>query len=109
MVESKFNSLKRGYKLLKKIIGMCAVATLLSGCFIAPIALIGPASSGFSTASIIQSTISSYANHVVKENTGKTITQHVLDKTYTIRKEDLKLGFQATYTQTKLILPKNKP
>ena len=44
----------------------------------APLALIGPASSGFSTASLIQSGISTGANYVVKKSTGKTITEHVL-------------------------------
>ena len=61
---------------------MLLIVTLglnLSGCFIAPLALVGPAVSGFSTASIIQSGISSGANYMVKQSTGKTIGQHVFD------------------------------
>ena len=45
----------------------------------APIALIGPAASGFSTASIIQTGITQTANYVVQKNTGKSIAQHTLD------------------------------
>jgi len=48
----------------------------------APIAFIGPVTSGFSTASIIQSTITTSTNYIVKKNTGKTITEHALDKIY---------------------------
>ena len=45
----------------------------------APLALIGPATSGFSTASLIQTGISTGANYVVKKSTGKTISEHVFD------------------------------
>ena len=51
----------------------------LSGCFMVPLALIGPATSGFSTASIIQAGVSSGANYMVKKSTGKTIGEHTLD------------------------------
>ncbi len=66
----------------------------LSGCFMAPLALIGPATSGFSTASIIQAGVSSGANYMVKKSTGKTIGEHAID---TLNKDI----FQHTY------LPKN--
>ena len=66
----------------------------LSGCFMAPLALIGPVTSGFSTASIIQAGVSSGANYMVKKSTGKTIGEHALD---TLNKD----VFQNTY------LPKN--
>tara|TARA_Y100001970_G_scaffold168448_1_gene206023 strand:+ start:237 stop:473 length:237 start_codon:yes stop_codon:yes gene_type:complete len=49
---------------------------LLSGCFVAPIALIGPATSGFTTASIVQTGITTTANYMVKKSTGKTIAEH---------------------------------
>jgi len=51
----------------------------------APLALIGPATSGFSTASIIQSGLSSGASYVVKKNTGKSITEHAI---YSINKSN---------------------
>ena len=56
-----------------------ALGVSLSGCIVAPLALIGPATSGFSTASIIQAGVSSGANYVVKKSTGKTISEHALD------------------------------
>ena len=52
---------------------------LLSGCFVAPMALIGPATSGFTTASIIQSGVTTGANYLVKKGTGKTISQHAYE------------------------------
>ena len=51
----------------------------LSGCFMAPLALIGPVTSGFSTASLIQTGVTSGANYMVKKSTGKTIAEHALD------------------------------
>ena len=45
----------------------------------APLALVGPATSGFSTASIVQAGLSSGANYMVKKSTGKTITEHAVD------------------------------
>ena len=52
---------------------------MLSGCYMVPMALIGPATSGFTTASIIQSGASTTASYLVKKSTGKTITEHAFD------------------------------
>ena len=52
---------------------------LLSGCFMAPMALIGPATSGFTTASLVQSGITSTASYMIKKSTGKTIAQHAFN------------------------------
>ena len=49
---------------------------LLSGCFVAPMVFIGPAASGFTTASIVQTGITTTANYMVKKSTGKTIAEH---------------------------------
>ena len=65
--------------MIKRLLLVVVLGVSLSGCFMAPLALIGPATSGFSTASLIQSGISTGANYVVKKSTGKTITEHVLD------------------------------
>jgi hypothetical protein len=65
--------------MFKKLLIISVLGLTLSGCFMAPLALIGPAASGFSTASIIQSGITSTASYVVKKNTGKSIGQHTLD------------------------------
>ena len=50
----------------------------MSGCFMVPMAFIGPAASGFSTASLIQSGITTGASYMVKKSTGKTITEHAI-------------------------------
>ena len=68
--------------MIKRLLLMTTLTFTLSGCFMAPIAFIGPVTSGFSTASIIQSTITTSTNYMVKKNTGKTITEHALDKIY---------------------------
>ena len=65
--------------MIKRLLLIVVLGVSLTGCFMAPLALIGPAASGFSTASLIQSGISTGANYVVQKSTGKTITEHVLD------------------------------
>ncbi len=65
--------------MFKRLFLITMLGVLLSGCFIAPMALIGPATSGFTTASIIQTGVTSGANYLVKRSTGKSITQHALD------------------------------
>jgi len=81
--------------MIKRIILIVTIGVTLSGCFVAPLALIGPATSGFSTASIIQAGVSSGANYMVKKSTGKTIGEHAIE---VINKDVI----QNTY------LPKNK-
>jgi len=80
--------------MIKRLLLIVTLGVTLSGCFMAPMALIGPATSGFTTASIIQSGATTGVNYMVKKSTGKTITEHALDS---INKEIL----QHTY------LPKN--
>ena len=55
------------------------LGALLAGCFMAPLALIGPVTSGYSTASLIQAGVSTGANYMVKKSTGKTIGEHAID------------------------------
>ena len=73
--------------MLKKLLVITIAGTMLSGCFMAPMALIGPATSGFTTASIIQSGVTTGANYVIKQSTGKTLSEHAFD---TISNEILK-------------------
>ena len=80
--------------MIKRIIFIVTMGVAVSGCFMAPLALIGPVTSGFSTASIIQAGVSSGANYMVKKSTGKTIGEHAIN---TINRDI----FQHTY------LPKN--
>ena len=74
----------------------------------APLALIGPATSGFSTASLIQTGVTTGANYMVKKSTGKTITEHmvvIINKEYVY-----KPTYVPTYkTSIAIILPKSKP
>ena len=65
--------------MLKRLLILATLGVMLSGCFIAPVALIGPAISGFSTPSLIQSGLTSTANYMVQKSTGKTIAQHAYD------------------------------
>ena len=65
--------------MIKRLLVIAALAVSVSGCFMAPLAFIGPVSSGFSTASLIQSTVTTGANYMVKKSTGKTITEHVTE------------------------------
>ena len=65
--------------MIKKLLLITVLGVTLSGCFMAPLALIGPATSGFTTASLIQSGVTTGANYIVKQSTGKTITEHAID------------------------------
>mgnify|MGYP001328927946 CR=1 FL=1 len=65
--------------MIKRLLLIAALCPLLAGCFMAPLALIGPVTSGFSTASLIQTGISSGANYMVKKSTGKTISEHAIE------------------------------
>ena len=93
--------------MFKRLFLLTMLGTLLSGCFVAPMALIGPATSGFTTASIIQSGVTTGANYMIKKSTGKTISQHAID---TINKDIIKQSYlPEIQVSHKLILPKSKP
>ena len=64
---------------MKKLFLIITLGVSLSGCFMAPLALIGPATSGFSTASLIQSGVSTGTNYMVKKSTGKSLSEHVMN------------------------------
>jgi len=81
--------------MFKRLLIIISIGVTLSGCFMAPLALIGPVTSGFSTASLIQSGVTTGSNYIVKKSTGKSIAEHALDS---INKD--------IYTQT--YLPSNK-
>ena len=89
----------------KKIIALSTLCFLLTGCYMIPMAFIGPATSGWTTASIAQSAITASGNYLIKKSTGKTISEHVFEQ---LDKDTLK----STYLPQKkkaLILPKAKP
>ena len=66
--------------MIKRLLLIVMLGAFLSGCFMAPLALIGPATSGYSTASLIQAGVSTGANYMVKKSTGKSISEHALDQ-----------------------------
>ena len=93
--------------MIKKLLLIGALGVTVSGCFMAPLAFIGPVTSGFSTASIIQSGVTTSANYMVKRTTGKTVTEHVMNSF----NKDI---YQQTYfpqntTVVSIVLPKSKP
>ena len=91
---------------IKRIILIAAVGLLVSGCYMVPLALIGPATSGFTTSSIMQAAVSGTANHMVKKTTGKTFSEHVID---TIDMDKISLGYFPSNKSNNLILPLAKP
>ena len=88
--------------MIKRIILIVTIGVTLSGCFVAPLALIGPATSGFSTASIIQAGVSSGASYVVKQSTGKTIGEHAIE---VINKDVLQHTYLPKNNDSQVIAP----
>ena len=70
--------------MIKRLLLISVLGVTMSGCFMAPLALIGPAASGFTTASIIQSGVTTGASYLVKQTTGKTVAEHAI---YAINKD----------------------
>ena len=95
----------------KKIIALGALLGLLTSCIMVPMALIGPASSGFTTASIYQSAISTSANYMIKKTTGKTIGEHAYETLSVgiLQQSYLPKKMEKILTKENLILPKSKP
>ena len=88
--------------MIKRLLLVVTLGVMLSGCFMAPLALIGPATSGFSTASIIQASVSSGANYMVKKSTGKTIGEHAMDA---ISKETVQQTYFPKNNNTLIVAP----
>tara|TARA_B000000460_G_C21323014_1_gene309388 strand:+ start:264 stop:530 length:267 start_codon:yes stop_codon:yes gene_type:complete len=88
--------------MIKRLLLVVTLGVMLSGCFMAPLALIGPATSGFSTASLIQAGVSSGANYMVKKGTGKTIGEHAFDA---ISKETIQQTYFPTNNNSLIVAP----
>ena len=93
--------------MIKRLLLVVTLGLGLTGCFMAPLALIGPITSGYSTASLIQAGATTGANYMVKKSTGKTISEHAIDAINTS-------ALQQTYlpkeiTSKTVILPISKP
>ena len=65
--------------MFKRLLLIVTLGVVLSGCFMVLLAFIGSVTSGFSTASIIQSGVTTGASYMVKKNTGKTISEHAIE------------------------------
>ena len=64
--------------MIKKLVFLITLSLLLSGCYMIPLALVTPAASNFTTASIFKSGVTTTANFLVKKSTGKSISEHAL-------------------------------
>jgi len=62
--------------MIKRLLVLATVGMMLSGCFMAPLALIGPATSGFTASSLVQAGATTGANYLIKKSTGKTVAEH---------------------------------
>ena len=91
--------------MFKRLLVIAVLGVTVSGCFMAPLALVGPATSGFSTASLIQTGVTSGANYVVKKSTGKTIAEHAMDS---LKKDIYKQSYVPEIKQFNQPYPYNK-
>ena len=92
--------------MIKKLLVLTTLSVMLSGCFMIPMAFVGPAVSGFSTASLAQSAVTTGASYIVKKNTGRTITEHAYN---VISGDVIEQSYFPKNNVTKLILPESKP
>ena len=95
---------------MRKILFFVSALVMLSGCYMVPMAFIGPAASNFTTASLVQSAVTSSAGYLVKKSTGKSISEHVLEAV----NEETTQTYLPTqrnkyFPQIVKILPKSKP
>ena len=80
--------------MIKRLLVIATLGVLLSGCYMVPLALLGPTTSGFNTASIIKSGFSTSASYVVKKTTGRTIGEHAFDAVFS---DDIEEILQQAY------------
>ena len=92
--------------MIKKLLLVSAMGLFVSGCYMVPLALLGPATSGFTTSSLMQAAVSTTANHMVKKATGKSFSEHAFDA---INMDDITLGYFPVNKSSNLILPLPKP
>ena len=92
--------------MIKRLLAIAVLGVTVSGCFMAPLALVGPATSGFSTASLIQSGVTTGANYVVQKSTGKTISEHVMES---LKKDVVKQSYAPVNEPKKILKQSNQP
>ena len=91
---------------IKKLLLVSVMGLVVSGCYMVPLAFIGPATSGFTATSVMQAAISTTANHMVKKATGKSFSEHAFDA---MNVDDITLGYFPVNKSNNLILPLPKP
>ena len=79
---------------------------IVSGCYMVPLAFIGPATSGFTASSVMQAAITTTAGHVVKKTTGKSFSEHAFEA---LNVDDITLGYFPEQKSKNFILPLPKP
>ena len=94
--------------MINRLLLLATLGVLLSGCIMVPMAFVGPAVSGFSTASITQSAVTTGASYMVKKNTGKSISEHAYEAIGG-NTSVLKQSYFPENNSSKLILPKSRP
>ena len=92
--------------MIKRLLLLTTLGVMLAGCFMVPMAFVGPAVSGFSTASIAQSAVTTGASYMVKKSTGKTIAEHAFNA---VIGDSIKQSYFPNNDTTRLIQPKSKP
>ena len=93
--------------MIQRLLVLATLSVMLSGCFMVPMAFIGPAASGFSTASLAQSAVTTGASYMVKKSTGKSIAEHALNAIGGDVIEQQ--AYFPKNTATTLIVPKLRP
>ena len=89
--------------MIRRLLLIATLGVMLTGCFMAPLALLGPVTSGFSTASLIQTGVTTGANYMVKKGTGKTIAEHAYNA---IAKETLQQTYLPINKNSLIVAPK---
>ena len=93
--------------MIRRLLLIAVLGVTVSGCFMVPMAFVGPATSGFSTASLIQSGVTTGANYMVKKSTGKTIAEHAI---ISLNKDVMQQTyFPTSNTSVTKVLPKSRP
>ena len=93
--------------MFRRLFLLTTLGIMLSGCVVVPMAFVGPAVQGFSSASIAQSAVTTGASYMVKKSTGKTIGEHAIDAL--VSTDDIRHSFYPKKNTTMLILPKSRP
>ena len=87
--------------MIKRLLLVIALGVTVSGCFVAPLALVGPAASGFSSASLVQTAITQTGSYMIKKSTGKSLSEHAYE---TLKGDVLKQTYAPTKKNKKIFL-----